>query len=734
MNARINYSGNKVRQAVLAGILTLAGSAAANAAAPEAPFIDWVEATPLSGEDGDLVAVDVGWSRYDFDEVDSVQYRHNGKPVMSRAVDPGQISGDTALTFEGQNGFDFTVALCNVDGCTESAQIEISISDEYGVEVLIQDAPASSDPFSAADSWDYVPQAQAMPQFSTFAMPATVVNGLASELGKAALSGLVRAGADAGFSTVLKFLGLGDMAIGTQVQELQSSVKAMNGKIDSLSKTLDSIENRLIWKDFTDQHDSARATANKIMGAYDDVVGWLSTGQVPDREGWTGARAKVVESLEELSGTKSGNGGGIADVYDGAVYRLMNAVPQQVATVESYWPIVEEYRDYYRMAISIGFLTLDLIADEFDGTNTTRIQADNALAAGQAAVFNMYNYGVAPETPRSGSKVLDFVQLRSSTTAYAARELADHVSYSSVALAGSKLRTDFAKMASNYNPDHHQGMTLEQLLVEANVPTTWVLDDTGGGHYKTGWQFDIPIPPGDPMSTKYWWELRPLVGQVKGNKWVESYERYCPSGAVPCEGQSGWFYGSTSDAKNQVSARISAIKAAGGYTLNNGRYASAYYGKVDLTDRLSHAGRAAEMDEALVRLAAFGDGAAKIQAGMLPDGYGASQCIGLPQSAEYLMEVDNYHLRWQPDGNLTLRDADNKILWQTGTGSKGKQLCFYEYGNMAIDNNIKVLFSSDTSDWDLGGYGGRALKLQQDGALQIVNELGDAVWQVGPFE
>lgn len=732
MKALKHNSVSKVRQGVLTGILMLTGSAAAFGAAPESPYIDWIETAEQHGKNGGPVEIDLGWSRYDFEDAYSVQYRLDGKPVMSRVVNPGQTSGNITLSIEDEGDFDLTIALCNVDGCTETAPMTISISDEDGVAVLTEEVPAGSQTTTVADSYDYVSEATMMPVLSGMNQQNVLLNGLASELGKAALSGIVRAGADAGFLKVLKFLGLGDMDIGSQVSELQSSVSAMKTKIADLTADIEALQDEVSWEGFLNQHKDARSAANKIIGAYDDVVGWLSEGIMPDREAWTGARAKLVEQLEDLAGTKTGNGGGVVDDHDGAVYKLMNAIPQRVASVESYWPIIEEYRDFYRMAISLGFLTLDLIEDEFDGTGTTRVMADNALAAGQAAVFNMYSYGIAPQTPVSGVTLLDFVQLRGSTTGYASREYADLEASASVVVAGSDLRSAIASMASNYRPEHHEGLTLEQFLNRSQVPTTYVLDNRGSGHYSTGWEFNLK--PGGGGGTKFWWELRPLIGKVRDNQWVESYARFCPSGAHPCQGDTDWFYGSKDQAKAQTVSRMNTIKSAGGYTLNGGQFANSHHGTVDLTDRLNHAGRAAELGEDLVRLAAFGDGAAMLQAGMLPDGYGVSECIGLPEEHVYLMEVENYHLRWQPNGNLTLRDVDDNVLWKSDTGGKGKNLCFFAYGNLQIDNNIKLNFSTDTSDWDLGGYGGRVMKLQQDGALQIVNELEDVVWQVGPFE
>jgi len=736
MNTLINNAGKIVKRGAIAGTI-LAASASAWGAVPEAPMIDWVDVTEQESEKGELVEVAVGWSRYFADEAASVQVRLDGKPTMTRALHDGQYMGKAEVAIEREGSFDLTVAFCNVEGCEESSPVNITVTDEF-IDWSYENKPIDTDLSALQQDSDEATTGAEVEQTTFFtqgftALPATttLASGFAIELGKAALSGIVKGGADFGFQALLKHLGLGDEDFGGQIEELNSSVQALGSQITNLTNSIKALTDQTAWQGFITQHTLAKQHVNTIYSNFEDIVAYIDQGVEPDLSGWTDARTAVAEALEKLTGSITTSGDGIIDGTDGAIYQLMTAVPQRVASVESYWPIIEEYRSYYRTAVAIGFLSLDLIADNFDETGTTRIKAENALLAGQFSVLNMYAYGVAYDLPVSGNVVRDFVQSRSSTTGFAAADYADLDSVASVEVAANALRDAFNKMADDYDPEHHDGLTLEAFLKDLGVPTAFVLENADGFD-STGWQRTRMLP-GYQWEISFF-ELKPMVGQVKGNTWTESFAKYCPSGASPCEDPYDYYFeGTESQLKTEINKRKNAIKQAGGYTLNNGTFAASHYAAIDLTDRLNHAGRPANLDEDAIWNAAFGDDSAKLAHGFLPGAESDGECIGLPEKNVNLLDVDGYKLRWQPDGKLLLVQKGFGGVWGSGTQNKADQLCWQSDGNLVIYEGSTMRWSSNTADSEWGGLGGRTLKLQQDGRVQIVNELSNVIWQIKPY-
>jgi len=752
MNARINNSGNKVRQAVLAGILTLTGSAVAMAAVPEAPQVDWVDTQERQSTDGQHVEVNVGWSRFDFEEVSSVQYRLNGMPVMSRVVEEGQTFGEAAFAIDSEGDFDVSIALCNIDGCAETTGATISISERDGVDVSYEERSIPAEQFAVRDTNSgaasggqdlmFLPQLDG-PQI----MGAGLASSLATKLGKAALSGLAKEGGSQAFKAVMNALGLGGDEVSAQLSELKSSINALNGQISDLTKEIRDFRDESIWGDFVTQHTLANIEVNAIYTAFGNVTGWLNNGVQPDYNAWSTSRSNVESAISALASSDLNAGQGIVDMRDGSIYQLMNAIPQRVASVDSYWKEIDEYRDYYRAALAVGFLALDLIEDNFDTTGTTRVIADNALSASQTAVLNMYAYGVAPKLPVSGVDVLDFVQLRSETTGYAAAEYAVLDDSAEMRLAGADLISGMKELAASYRPDHHDGLTLQEFLTESNVPTTYFLN-TSGGWESRGWELRKVKDAVPHMEEPPIWEVRPRIGEIKGNQWKERYISLCPTNPDLCGGSASdgfyaWYseYGGTEAQKirDKISARKSALRNHGGFVYLDlfpaqAKFAESHYAKIDLTDSLNHAGRMADFDEDAVWVAAFGDGSVTLAAGELPGEEGSSACIGLPSQDLTLLQVGDYEYQWLANGNLVLRNGEPGNLWASKTSNKANKLCFMPKGNLLVMSDNLVKWESNTGDGALGGFGGRELKLFPDGTVQIVNELEDVVWQKGPFE
>jgi len=729
---------SKVRKAVLTGIIAITGSASAFAAAPEAPTIDWVEASVSTTKFNDVIEVNAGWSSDAFEDVYSVQYRVDGKPVKSHEVKDGQTFGDIDLQVNTEEDFDLTIALCNAEGCTESETANISISDTGQVDVIFESvsAPgAERDPsFGHIASPTDALQDILNPQFELMNTSTGFLADLASVAGKAVLSGVLRGSSDVAIQALLKHLGLAGDDFGAQLDDMQNSLDSLNGKIASLTTAIQNLNDEVTWQGFLTQHLDANSAVNKIYSNYEDVVGWIASGQMPDTGGWNDARTAVRQAVTDLAGSRTNQGGGIVDVRDGAIYQLMDAIPQNVTSTQSYWPIIDEYRDYYRTAIAFGYLTLDMIAREYDSTGTTEVMANNALEAGQMSVLNMYSYGISPELPMSGTDVFDFIHLRGKTVGWTNAEAADLDDLTNRKTAGVGLRDEFFDIQEQYRMEHHDNQTLENFLKSSNIETRYVYDGSGG-YQQTGWQV-TQLTTGKPhLGIAPTYKLLPRTVQIKNNSWVESNSPLCgPSTLAICGGVfddviATW---DESDILPLINERKAAIAANGGFKMQNGSFVHTHYGLVDLTNRMNHAGHSAELDEDLVRLAAFGDGAAVLTTGSLPGVAEGSECIGLPETALRLMEVEDYHLRWQPDGNLTLRrNADNKLKWVAKTRNNADRLCWQSNGNLVIYNGTEVTFETDTSDDAFGGYGGRVLKLHQDGALQIVNELDDVIWWKG---
>jgi len=96
------------------------------------------------------------------------------------------------------------------------------------------------------------------------------------------------------------------------------------------------------------------------------------------------------------------------------------------------------------------------------------------------------------------------------------------------------------------------------------------------------------------------------IGEVMGNAWVESYASYC--GWAPCMGGQDVFPAmNDGEIRSKIDQGKSDIRNWGGYNPNNYTHAVSHYSAVDLTNRLNHAGRAAEFDADAGRVAAFGE-------------------------------------------------------------------------------------------------------------------------------
>ncbi|HKJ17759.1 MAG TPA: chitinase N-terminal domain-containing protein [Xanthomonadales bacterium] len=733
MTKQINRNrSTNVRLKAVFPALMLAGSTSAFAQAPTAPKIDWMDFHATS-QDSDTVDLDVGWSISHDEPADSVQYRVDGIPVKARSIAHDQYQGEAVLPIGREDVFDFTIAICNSDGCGETDPVSVSLS---GTDKASSDANTPFNSMNGAEieaeleririNTEWVRSYYDLPQRDISAGQTQVTGLLASELGKAALSGIVRAGADVGFQVLMGQLGLGRMSFSNQVGELHDSIDALANQISDLTLSIEELQDQTSWQGFLNQHKDANSAVNMIYGNFESVIGWLENGIEPDYAAWTNARKNIDDSLTILAGAALNPGGGIIDMRDGAIFQLINAIPQRVASVESYWPLVDEYRDFYRAAIAVGYLGLDLIEDNFDGTGTTRVLADQALSVGKRATLAMYTYGVAPELPEGNGQPLDLAQLRGSVDGYASAAFASHDERTNRIPSASTLSAAMSQMASDYRPEHHGGLSLEAFLAESNIPTSFVIENSGGWH-GTGWHVH-KVSLGSPhQGIPPAYEIKPLVGEMTGNNWSDSYQYFCHGIDCMFGGDliAAW---TDSQIREGINHRKGQLRSLDGYTLNNGRYAVTHYGAVDLTDRLNHAGRMAEFDPELVRLAAFGDGVASLPRAVIP---GGNQNGSIGASDANIMNAGDYSLDWQLDGNLVLRDLQGMIVWQTGTSHQANELVWQTDGNLVLRMNGLAIWASATADAQQGGFGGQEFKLHPNGELQIVNEHDQVIWQGG---
>jgi hypothetical protein len=609
MKTRIENTANAVRRAILLGALSLTCSAAALGQISAAPHIDWIELAGNEYQDEALVDVEIGWSQHGLAPVSSVQFRVDGLPVMSRPVEAGQNYGDGLFPVHGDGAHELAVTLCNADGCGEPTAVMITMeSPEIEGASIAQPAPAGNDAEIARELERIHASTERLArEYGSFdrglSPTSSAYSALASTVAKAALSGFVEQGAGYAFDSLMDHLGFGSDSFGMQIDELHSSIDALSVQVAQLTTAIEALEDQANWQGFLNQHKDANSAVNLIYANFGYVTGWVENGILVDDFAWTTARQNIADSLTILAGARLNASGGIVDTRDGAIYQLMNAIPQRVASVDSYWPLVDEYRDYYRAAIAMAFLGLDLIEDSFDGSGTTRVMADDALLVGQRSVLAMYGYGVAPQLPEG----LDFVQVRGSVEGFGSTELGEVDDAATIQYQAWWLRNAFGYMATQYRPEHHDGLTMEEFLVESAVPTSYVLENTGGWK-GTGWQV-IKVDAGTPhLGIPPRYTLKLLVGRVSDNSWQESYENFCQGGLCPFPVYA-W---NDSELHAAISEIKAEIRSRGGYRLIDGTFAQSHYGMIDLTDRLNHAGRAAEFDPEAVRVAAFGDGAQQI--------------------------------------------------------------------------------------------------------------------------
>jgi hypothetical protein len=99
-------------------------------------------------------------------------------------------------------------------------------------------------------------------------------------------------------------------------------------------------------------------------------------------------------------------------------------------------------------------------------------------------------------------------------------------------------------------------------------------------------------------------------------------------------------------------------------------------------------------------------------------------------SPEVYSNNGQFHLEYQPDGNLVLYTADNIPYFASNT--PGTSLGFTV---MQGDGNLVVYDGTDTPIWASGTWGnpGAFLTLSDDGSLNIISADGSTLlWTTGP--
>jgi hypothetical protein len=99
-------------------------------------------------------------------------------------------------------------------------------------------------------------------------------------------------------------------------------------------------------------------------------------------------------------------------------------------------------------------------------------------------------------------------------------------------------------------------------------------------------------------------------------------------------------------------------------------------------------------------------------------------------SAEVVSNNGQFHLEYQPDGNLVLYTADNMPYFASNT--PGTSVGFTV---MQDDGNLVVYDGTDTPIWASGTWGnpGAFLTLSDDGSLNIISGDGSTLlWTTGP--
>jgi hypothetical protein len=102
-----------------------------------------------------------------------------------------------------------------------------------------------------------------------------------------------------------------------------------------------------------------------------------------------------------------------------------------------------------------------------------------------------------------------------------------------------------------------------------------------------------------------------------------------------------------------------------------------------------------------------------------------------PDRSEVLSNNGQFHLQYQPDGNLVLYTADNFPYFASNTPGTSAGCAV-----MQGDGNLVVYEGDGTPIWASGTWGnpGAYLTLDDDGSLNIISADGATVlWTTGPF-
>ena len=354
---------------------------------PGEPILDWIAADYLLGQAEGAVEIPVSWSRFYGEPALIAQYWLNDTLVLTRALhDEDAQSGSATLVIDEGGEYEVTVALCNMEGCSASDPLLVSVVDpeqpfRTAAAAGIEDDVLSFD--EAAQIVEAVAARLAVDSEGPTTIPAARAVGwglwFASFVGQAAL----KYGLNMGFDALLKQIGLSPEGpdLAAELAGIDQSLGEIKTQLDEISSKID------VGKADSDFKNSHRL-ADVAMQNIKTIAGNIAA-----------AESGLAEPTQfQLESWAKDNRDNIAALRSLLVNSLTGAVPLMLDYYQLRYPVssgmevraeVDGYLNGFRAALGVGLLNQAWLTDAFAPNGLYDAGASSDASATVAAAYGM---------------------------------------------------------------------------------------------------------------------------------------------------------------------------------------------------------------------------------------------------------------------------------------------------------------------------------------------------------
>lgn len=421
----------RFRPTPLAASMALLWSGAA-LAAPGEPELDWMETQYDLIPPATSVTLDVAWERRFGDPATSVQYRFDGHTLRAMPVTEQETqSGQTTLQLDRPGEYDFTVALCNQDGCSESVPVPVTVADAEGTFLTGDATIADLDPDEVEAKRQAIIAASAEAYAALEAKWGPRVTW--SDASSAHLATVSAPSADNWKSIGSSLLGRAVLGSTFDKDVFKSSIDlvfalftgsassdpvadALDGiqtQLDDISKQLDAVLDQLMaiqqnaaWTAFDTQDGFVRDGVTDINTAANLIAQWADrwdyyaeTGQLPTQDDYRYVKELLLEGAGKMQTHLTST--------RGAIKQLVEAVDMNVTVsdLSHYWSVVLDYIDYNKGVLARSLASLRFLADH-DTSPTFLSYLETTIGMVENTVRGMYAISGVPYPQVEGGKYI----------------------------------------------------------------------------------------------------------------------------------------------------------------------------------------------------------------------------------------------------------------------------------------------------------------------------------------